>query len=82
MAVFVELVEVLALSSMVLLLLLNQALHVVNFLDIDDGDHNEEDFTGKEGYVLGGGGGFSVVAIVNHIRMLSVFTVAGEDLGY
>jgi hypothetical protein len=40
MAVFVELVEVLALSSMVLLLLLNQALHVVNFLDIDDGDHN------------------------------------------
>jgi hypothetical protein len=83
MAGFVEPTEVLAVLSMVLLLLLNsqQALEVANSPDSDDGDSSEEDFTGEEGYVLEGGD-FSVFAIVHHVRMLSMFIVVGEDLGY
>jgi hypothetical protein len=83
MAVLVECAEVLALSSMVLLLLLNsqQALEVVISPHTEDGDNNDDDITGEEGYVFGRGD-CSILAAIHHVRMLSEFIMAGEDLGY
>jgi hypothetical protein len=83
MAVSAEAPELLALSMTVLLLFLNshKALFVANYADNDDGDSSEEDFTGKQGYVLGEGD-CSALAALHHVRMLSIFSVVEEDLGF
>jgi hypothetical protein len=84
MAAIFEPTEVLALSSAVLLLLLNsyKALHVKDSANkIDDADGSEEDFTGENRYLLGEADCSAVVAL-HHVMMLSVFTIAGEDLGF
>jgi hypothetical protein len=83
MVVSVEAPELLALSLTVLLLLLNshEALSVANSADSDDGDSSEEDFTGEQGYLLGEGD-CSTLAALHHVRMLSIFSIVGEDLGF
>jgi hypothetical protein len=84
MAVVVEASDLVAFSSVVLLLLLNsqQALELANSGDSDEGDSSEEEFVGEGGSLLGVGGNCYVIPAVHHVRMLSMFTVAGEDLGY
>jgi hypothetical protein len=84
MAAIFEPAEVMALSLAVLLLLLNshEVLHVKDSTDnIDDADGSEEDFTGEDRYLLEEADCSAAVAL-HHVRMLSFFTIAGEDLGF